>query len=144
MGSLDWRIDLLDNHQAVLQILTTLQKVTVTAPHKIKTTLLISVCLLSSFVFCVLLVTSLREVGSCRTVWRAPPSTVEFSRFQPLLCFNRFVAVWTETFLYTCTLPRNRRLCMQCIASPVVFVVVETCPNKSPSISGFTYHNIFV
>jgi hypothetical protein len=49
-------------------------KVTVTIPLKIKTSLLTSV------VFCVLLVNSLPEVGSGRTVWGSPPSTVEFSR----------------------------------------------------------------
>jgi hypothetical protein len=35
MGSLDWRIDLLDNHQADLQILITLQNVTGTITHQV-------------------------------------------------------------------------------------------------------------
>jgi hypothetical protein len=67
---------------------------TVATPHKVKTSLLTSVCLLSyAAVFCVLshcllLVSSLPEAGSGRTVWRLPPSTIELLRSSLLLCFG--------------------------------------------------------
>jgi hypothetical protein len=73
-------------------------------PHKIKTSLLTSsdFCL-SSVVFCHLLVSSLPEEGSGRTVWRSAPSTVDLSHTLLLLCFG-------------CSLPCERkRFCMHCL-----------------------------
>jgi hypothetical protein len=61
--------------------------------------------ILSSVVFCVLVVSSLPEVGSGRTVWRSPPSTVEFSHLSHYYCiFDWFVDVWTASTysLYIC------------------------------------------
>jgi hypothetical protein len=53
----------------------------------------VSGLIFSFFVFYVLLVSSLPEVGSGRTVWRSPTSTVEFSYSYLLLSFDWFVAV---------------------------------------------------
>jgi hypothetical protein len=70
--------------------------------HKLKASLLTPICLLCSILFCLLLASSLPEVGSGRTVWRSPPSTVELSR-SLLLYFGG-------------SLPRERkRFCMRCL-----------------------------
>jgi hypothetical protein len=62
-------------------------KVTVTTPHKMKTSLLTSDFCLSS-IFYRILSYSFSEVGSGRTAWRSPPSTVELSLASLLLCFG--------------------------------------------------------
>jgi hypothetical protein len=100
-------------------------------PHKIMTSLLISVCLL--------LVNSLPEVGFGRTIWRTPPLTVELPRSSLLLCFGG-------------SLPCEwKRFCMHClrIASSVIFGAVETwllsrCLGMGSWLSGVMSHYCWV
>jgi hypothetical protein len=100
-------------------------KVTVTIPHKIKTSILISSDLCLSSVFCHnlystnLLVSSLPEVGFGRTVWRSPPSTVELSRSSLFLCFGSSLS-WISAFNQLklhCVYkkPGNRSYIVECV-----------------------------
>jgi hypothetical protein len=143
MGSLDWWIDLLNSHQADLQILITLQNVNVITPHKIKTSSS-DFCL--SFVFYRILC-SLGQFSPWGRLWPNRMGITSFNSrvlaflavtvFWPVRCRvnSLYLSVITETFL--CVLPRNRRLSMQCIASPFAFIALETCSNNSPSSNGF-------
>jgi hypothetical protein len=73
MGSLDWWTNLLDNHQADLQILITLRKVTGTITHKVFNTSTLRCCLYEfgeqvctqSLLFCLVLRLDFYSVGLC-------------------------------------------------------------------------------
>jgi hypothetical protein len=111
-------------------------KVTVTTPHKIKTSLLTSssdFCLSSVFarILC-----SVGQFSPWGRIWLNCMEITSFNSrvlaflavtvFWPVRCRvnSLYLSAGMETFLYA--LPRNRLISTQCIASSVTFVAVET------------------
>jgi hypothetical protein len=152
MGSLDWWIDLLDNHQADLQILITLQKVTGTITHKVfnTSTLSCSLCefceqvCTQSLLFCRVLglgfycpvgLSGVYNLVVCLSLRQVLVEPYKDHRLQGFLlrvtvfrwCVNDLVR---ETLLYV--LPGIN----------VCVVNSETCFNRPLPSNGFICHNI--
>jgi hypothetical protein len=117
-------------------------------PHKLKSSLLTFdsvVCVLSSSeVYRIL--SSICQFSPWGRFWSIQMEITSFNSrvlafiavtvFWPVHCRvnSPYLFVVMEMFLYV--LPRNQHLTMQCIASSVIFIAVETCSNNLPSSSG--------
>jgi hypothetical protein len=89
--------------------------------------------LLCSVIFCLPSVSSLPEVGSGRTVWRPPPSTVELLHSLLLLCFGVSLPCEQKRFCIRCLGIDVTLYATHCFFSRIRRVPTLRLPAAAPS-----------